>query len=130
MLNALLSEADHGLVIGIIFTIVLGALLFIETPRQRRAVSVRAKLDSVEARATALEEAAVQRMMNQVKSALEAAEKKRMVRVKSGPLVPDAFVEPPHTRRAPYLMMRPLAVHRMLTHTGAAHREALEDWNQ
>jgi hypothetical protein len=27
-------------------------------------------------------------------------------------------------------MMRPLAVHRMLTHTGAAHREALEDWNQ
>jgi hypothetical protein len=125
MLNALLGEANQGLVIGIIFTIVVAALVFIEAPRQRRAVGVRAKVVSVEERETALEEAAVQRMIIRVKSALEAAEKKRMVRVKSGPLVPDqvsgvrpglsqaagqgrsdpgqhveqiaAFVEPPHT---------------------------------
>jgi hypothetical protein len=143
MLNALLRDANYGVVIGIIFTIVLAALVFVETPRRRRAVSVRTKLDSTGEPPTTLEEAAVQRMIIRVKLALEAAEKKRMVRVKSEPLVPDqvagvshglsqaagqgrshpgqhltqiaAFVEPPHTRRAPNPMLWPVAVHRMLT---------------
>jgi hypothetical protein len=143
MLNALLGVANHGLAIGVIFTIVVAAFVFIETPRQRRAVSARAKLDSEEERATALEEVAVQRMIVRVKSALEAAEKERMVPVKSEALVSDQvagvshglsraagqgrshpgqhlkqiapFFEPPHTRSA-NPMLWPLAVHRMLTH--------------
>jgi hypothetical protein len=142
--HALLGVANHGLAIGVIFTIVVAAFVFIETPRQRRAVSARAKLDSEEERATALEEVAVQRMIVRVKSALEAAEKERMVPVKSEALVSDqvggvshglsraagqgrshpgqhlkqiaAFVEPPHTSSAPNPMLWPLAVHRMLTH--------------
>jgi hypothetical protein len=143
MLNALLGVANHGLAIGVLFTIVVAAFVFIETPRQRRAVSVRAKFDSEEERATALEEVAVQRMIDRVKSALEAAEKKRMVRVKSEALVSDqvsglrdglsqtdgqerldreqiAPLVEPHPRRSRHPMLWPLAVHRMLTHTVTA----------
>jgi hypothetical protein len=86
MLSALLNELNHGLVIGITFTIVFAALLLVETPRPRKVKSLMSK---PEAQVTALEETAVKLMISRVKLALEAAEKKQIATVKSGPLVPD-----------------------------------------
>ena len=49
-MSALFRELviNHGLVIGICFSIVFAALLLVETPRPRRATSLRAKLDTNE----------------------------------------------------------------------------------
>jgi len=86
MLSAFLNELNHGLVIGITFTIVFAALLLVETPRPRR---VKSLISKSEAQVTALEETAVELMISRVKLALETAEKKQIAGVKSGPLVPD-----------------------------------------
>ena len=75
MLSALSNDLDLELVIGITFTAVFAVLLLVETPRPRKRTSEQTKLESTEAQTTVLEEAEVQRMINQVKLALKAAEK-------------------------------------------------------
>ena len=73
-------------IIVLTFAIVLAAILIVEMLRMWKATSLAIKS---EAQVTALEDTALELMVSKVKLALQAAQKKQLVSIKSGPLVPD-----------------------------------------